>query len=288
MLAKNPGFTGVIVLTLALGIGAITAIFSLVNTTFLRALPYPAPDQLVYLSERGTTGDTMPVSYPNFLDWQRQQDAFSGLAVFHNSEGKLKTERGTELVAVQHVSVEFFRVLGVRPSRGREMRPDYIPDNIERFVTACVNASLAVQTAAIAARSLGIDCLITNGIHRGDLERVWKLVDLPQAYCFPLIALVLGYPTAEPEHLKGRLEGPGVIHYEKYRRLTRDEVEEMVRDYDDPDRHLALDEGWTGRGYKHYMDWWFKDWLGASQPTARETQMLRLLKRSGFVELQKA
>jgi nitroreductase len=164
----------------------------------------------------------------------------------------------------------------------------YFADNMKEFITASINASLAVQTAAIAARSLGIDYLITNGIHRGNMERVWKLLDLPETSCFPLIALVLGYPTEEPKHLKGRLDGPGVIHYEKYHRLTKEEIEEQIRQYDDPERHLALDEGWKARGYKHFMDWWFKDWLGVAKPTEKETQMLRLLKRSGFVELQKA
>jgi nitroreductase len=164
----------------------------------------------------------------------------------------------------------------------------YFPDNMEEFVTAGINASLAVQTAAIAARSLGIDYLITNGIHRGDMAPVWRLLDLPEASCFPLIALVLGYPTEEPKHLKGRLDGPGIIHYEQYHRLTQEEIEEQIRQYDDPERHLALDEGWKARGYKHFMDWWFKDWLGGAKPTEKETRTLRLLKRSGFVELQNA
>ncbi len=164
----------------------------------------------------------------------------------------------------------------------------YFPDNLTAFVTASINASLAVQTAAIAARSLGIDYLITNGIHRGDMERVWRLLELPTDHCFPLIAMVLGYPTAEPAHLKGRLDGPGVIHHEKYHRLTKDEVEEIMRQYDDPERHLALNEDWKAGGHKHFLDWYFKEWLGDAKPTERETQMLRLLKRSGFVELQKA
>jgi nitroreductase len=163
----------------------------------------------------------------------------------------------------------------------------YFPDTIGAFVIASINASLAVQTAVIAAKSLGIDSLITNGIHRGDMERVWKLLDLPQTYCFPLIAVVLGYPTTEPTHLRGRLDGPGVIHHEKYHRLTKEELEEQVRQYDDPERHLALDEGWKAKGYKHFMDWWFKEWLGGSKPAEQETQMLRLLKRSGFVEMQR-
>ena len=163
----------------------------------------------------------------------------------------------------------------------------YFPDNIEKFVTASINTALAAQTAAIAAKSLGIDSLITNGIHRGDMERVWKLLDLPQTSCFPILALVLGYPTEEPPYQKGRLNGVGVIHYENYHRLSKEEVADITRQYDDTERHLALNENWKAQGYNHYMDWWFKDWLGDSKPTDRETQMLRFLRRSGFVDLQK-
>ncbi len=163
----------------------------------------------------------------------------------------------------------------------------YFPDNMETLVTATVNVGLAVQAAAIAARSLGIDYLITNGIHRGDMERVWKLLDLPVEYCFPLIAVVLGYPAEEPTHLKGRLDGPGVIHSEKYHRVTKAEIEGIIQQTDDLERNLALNDVWKSRGYAHYLDWFFKDWNRSSKPTERETQMLRLLKRSGFVELQK-
>jgi len=170
---------------------------------------------------------------------------------------------------------------------GESLGYSYFPDNIEEFVTASINASLAVQTAVITAKSMGIDSLITNGIHRGDMDRVWKLLDLPQMYCFPLIALVLGYPTQEPPYQMGRLDGPGVIHHENYHRLTKDEVTDITRQYDEKERHLALNENWNAQGYKHYMDWWFKDWLGSSKPTERETQMLRFLRRSGFVELRK-
>jgi nitroreductase len=164
----------------------------------------------------------------------------------------------------------------------------YHPDNMTAFVTASINTALAVQTAAIAARSLGLDYLITNGIHRGDMERVWRLLDLPAQHCFPLIALVLGYPTEEPAYRKGRLDGPGVIHYEKYHRLTQDETAEIMRQYDDPERHLALNENWKAEGHPHYLDWYFKKWLGDSKPTEKETQIFRFLKRSGFVELQSA
>ena len=180
--------------------------------------------------------------------------------------------------------VDFSRLRASAESLGYS----YFPNNMEEFVTASINASLAVQTAAIAAKSLGIDYLITNGIHRGNMERVWKLLDLPRTYCFPLIALVLGYPTQEPPYQMGRLDGPGVIHHDNYHQLSKEEVADITRQYDDEERHLALNGGWKAQGYKHYMDWWFKDWLGCSKPTERETQMLQLLRRSGFVEAQKS
>jgi nitroreductase len=159
----------------------------------------------------------------------------------------------------------------------------FFPDNMEHFHLASVDAILAAQTAAVAARSLGIDYLITNGIHRGDMARVWKLLDLPVKHCFPLIAMVLGYPTEEPAFQKGRLDGPGVIHYGKYHTLTRDETEEMVRQYDDPGRHLAL-ESTQAKQSARYLDWIFTQWWPAPKPTEEETQILRFLKRSGFVE----
>ncbi len=165
----------------------------------------------------------------------------------------------------------------------------YDPGTMEGFVTASTNATIAAQTAVIAARSLGIDSLLTNGIYRGDMERLWKLLDLPQTHCFPIIALVLGYPTQEPAHLKGRLDGPGVIHSEKYHTLAKEEVAEIVRKYDDKQRNLGLNDEWEAKGHKHYLDWFFKDWMRVgSKPAEKETQMLRLLKRTRFVEEPKA
>jgi nitroreductase len=165
----------------------------------------------------------------------------------------------------------------------------FYPDNMGYFVTDCVSTSLAVQTAVIAARSLGIDSLITNGIHRGDMQRVWDILDLPEKYCYPLIALVLGYPTQEPDHKMGRLDGAGIIHREKYHRLTKEQVEEITRKYDDKDQHLVLDFGrnWEQQGHKHYLDWYFKSWAGGSKPTDKETPIFTHLKKSGFVDLQK-
>jgi putative ABC transport system permease protein len=121
--AKNPSFTAIVVLTLALGIGANTAIFSIVNATYLRALPYPQADRLVSLGERKDSGD-MPVSYPNFLDWCAQQDVFATLAMYHPGSAKLKATETAEVVSTLEVTSGFFSVLGVNGIEGRSLTSD--------------------------------------------------------------------------------------------------------------------------------------------------------------------
>ncbi len=162
----------------------------------------------------------------------------------------------------------------------------YHVDNVVDFVTSGMNTMLAAQTAVIAAKSMGIDSLLTNGIHRGDMDRLWRMLDLPPTSCFPMIALVLGYPTEEPASLKGRLDGPGVVHAGKYRRATREEIDGIIARCDDPAQHIALNEEWRSN-HKHYLDWFFKVWHN-TKPLQEETQMFKLLKRSGFIDLQKA
>ncbi len=159
------------------------------------------------------------------------------------------------------------------------------PGSMEFFVTASTNTVLAAQTAVIAAKSMGIDSLLTNGMHRGDMGRLWKLLDLPEKHCFPIIALVLGYPTTEPRFMMGRLTEAGVIHRDSYHHLTQAEVGELIQKYDQPPEHLALSEGWGAKGHKHYLDWYFTEW--ASRNAGGESQILRVLKLSGFVEAAK-
>src|SRR5687767_6048494 len=81
MLLKNPGFTTVVVLTLALGIGANAALFSVVNGVLLNPLPYPQPDQLVTLHQSKPNFDTGAIPYPNFQDWQKGNTTFSSMAI---------------------------------------------------------------------------------------------------------------------------------------------------------------------------------------------------------------
>src|SRR5579871_6162629 len=86
MLRKSPGFAAVAILTLALGIGANTAIFSVVNGVLLNPLPYPQPEQLVALYQRTPNFTEASIPYPNFLDWQRETRSFSSLAAYRHDD----------------------------------------------------------------------------------------------------------------------------------------------------------------------------------------------------------
>ncbi len=121
LLAKSPGFSALVVLTLALGIGANTAIFSLVNTTFLRALPNPEPDRLVHVSESNDQWNDMSVSYPNFEDWRAGQDVFSELAIYRTDGRKLKTPDRAEQITIAQVSADFFPAVGLHAAQGRDL-----------------------------------------------------------------------------------------------------------------------------------------------------------------------
>jgi putative ABC transport system permease protein len=123
-LAKNPGFTVVAVLTLALGIGASTSIFSVVDAVLLRPLPYRNPEQIVRVWEQAPDGHTMNLADPNFDDFQSQSNTFASLAVY--GFGLTSISGGGEPVRVNIavVSSRFFKTLGVEPFQGRAFAPD--------------------------------------------------------------------------------------------------------------------------------------------------------------------
>jgi predicted permease len=123
MLAKSPGFTVVAVLTLALGIGANTAIFSIVNAVLLRPLPFQDSSQLVLMRETYKGVGNVSVSYPNFLDWRQQSHCFSAMAIINNVGFNLSGVAQPENIGGYAVSPNFLALVGVRPVLGREFLP---------------------------------------------------------------------------------------------------------------------------------------------------------------------
>jgi predicted permease len=122
-LAKNPGFAAVAVIVLALGIGANTAIFSVVNGVLLQPLPYRDPGQLMRLSETSPDFGTMAVAYPNFVDWKDQNGSFAGLTAFRWEDYDITGGGPPEHLTGKMVSADFFRVLGINPVLGRDFDP---------------------------------------------------------------------------------------------------------------------------------------------------------------------
>jgi putative ABC transport system permease protein len=120
MLRKNPGFTAVAALTLALGIGANTAVFSVVYAVLLRPLTYKDPAGLVVLNETTPRIGTVSVSYPNFFDWREQSHAFSQMAAVQSVDFNLAGVTQPESISGDAVSPNFLSMMGVRPFLGRD------------------------------------------------------------------------------------------------------------------------------------------------------------------------
>jgi putative ABC transport system permease protein len=123
-LLKSPGFTVVAVLTLALGIGANTAIFSVLNAVLLKPLPYPDSDQLVWLSQRSPDFPSVSISYPNFVDWGEQQTVFEHFGVYNSSSlstgGFILTREGDpQRLKGVFMSSGAFAAMRTQPALGR-------------------------------------------------------------------------------------------------------------------------------------------------------------------------
>jgi len=119
MMLKSPGFTVVAVFVLALGIGANSALFSVVNAVLLRPLPYSDPDRLMIMWEKSATQDTS-VSYPNFVDWRDQNQVFEQIAAFRRESFNLVGSGEAERLSGRMISASFFSTLGAKPLLGRD------------------------------------------------------------------------------------------------------------------------------------------------------------------------
>jgi putative ABC transport system permease protein len=121
ILRRAPGFALVAIITLGLGIGAATAVFSVVNGVLLAPLPYPDPDRIVRLFQIDSGGRRMgTVSEPNFLDWKAGANVFRAMAVMSPGPGPVTIGNETTMISGGSVSREFFDVMGVRPAVGRQ------------------------------------------------------------------------------------------------------------------------------------------------------------------------
>src|SRR5882724_5413815 len=125
-LLKSPGFTVLAVLVLGLGIGANSAIFSVINAVILQPLPYKQPERIVSVANfwKSATGRSLNVSAPDFHDWQAQNTVFESMGYYVGGETSVLAGNQPDYAVVRSVSSEFFQVMGADPVIGRLFSPE--------------------------------------------------------------------------------------------------------------------------------------------------------------------
>ncbi|MBD0372856.1 MAG: ABC transporter permease [Pyrinomonadaceae bacterium] len=181
MMLRQPGFTIVAILTLALGIGANTAIFSVVNAVLLRSLPFPQPEQLVMLWEVKTArgpGSWFKgtVSYSNFKDWREQNDSFTDMAAYQMAGYSLQGKDVPERVTGATVTANFFDVVGVSPIAGRGFQAEDEQPASKRVV---------VLSDALWRRNFGADAGIIDREITLSGRQYTVIGVMPQGFQYP-------------------------------------------------------------------------------------------------------
>jgi hypothetical protein len=128
-LRKNPGFTVLAVLMLAVGIGVNTAMFSVINAVLLQPLPYPEPDRIVFMNESGPEIKNRMVSYPNFVDWRKRNQVFESISTIRGWWVNITGTDQPESVGSRMVTADYFKVMRATPMLGRDFTvdPELIP-----------------------------------------------------------------------------------------------------------------------------------------------------------------
>jgi putative ABC transport system permease protein len=189
MLLKQPGFTLVAVLTLALGIGANTAIFSVVNAVLLQPLPYPEPDQLVRVYETDVARGMANIgaSMPDYREWQKRNQSFTHIAAYATNNYNISGTDEPERVVGVRVATDFFSLLGINPAQGRGFTGE--EGVFGKHHVAVVSEALWRQRYGEGARLSG-QTLRLNGV-------VFTIVGvLPRGFRFPNDEVAVWTPLA--------------------------------------------------------------------------------------------
>jgi predicted permease len=162
-LRKSPGFSLVAILTLALGIGANTAIFSVVNGVLLNPLPFEKPQQLVSIFQEIPNFKNGSISYPNFVDWRKMNRTFENIAAYRSDNANLTGAGEPEHLHGEMISAGFFEILGVKPLMGRTFTPD--EDRLGANPTVMITEGLWKRKFGSAPDIIGKQ-LILNDVSR--------------------------------------------------------------------------------------------------------------------------
>ena len=184
MLGKNPGFTFIAVLAIALGVGANTAIFSVINAVLLRPLPYQEPEQLVAVYETDTreADSEDSTSYPNFFDWRERNQSFENIAVYRSAAFSLTGEGQPVQLSGQVVTAEIFDLLQVKPHLGRNFSRD------DERIGGATSSRAAVISHTLWQRQFGGDPNIVSQTITIDRKPFEIVGVMPAGFQFPIQA----------------------------------------------------------------------------------------------------
>jgi predicted permease len=177
MLLKKPGFTAIAILALALGIGANTAVFSVINALLLSRLPYADADRLVMIWEFNQYEDFIEASYPNFADWKHQNTAFEGMGFYVNATINVGLGDVIERTPVVWLSHDIFSLLGAQPAQGRL----FLPED-----AAPSGPPLTVISYGFWQRRLGADSHVIGKMVRVGQEMHTIIGVMPPDFEFPM------------------------------------------------------------------------------------------------------
>ncbi|HKH47351.1 MAG TPA: ABC transporter permease [Thermoanaerobaculia bacterium] len=238
-LAKHPGFAAVIVLTLALGIGADTAIFSIVNASLLRPLPYGEPDRLVQVEAR-RGADALGVSWLDYLDWKARSRSFEDLAYFQEARIHLGFSEGAEAAGAVMTTGNLFSVLRVQPVLGRGFLPEEMRSGAAKVAVISHDLwtgrfggdrNVLGQTVRIEGESHAIIGVMQPGFHFPSNADLWVCVE-------PLEREGQNPRTVRGMEVVGRLK-PGV-GLEPARAEMRAVAAGLARQYPDSNARVEL------------------------------------------------
>jgi nitroreductase len=160
---------------------------------------------------------------------------------------------------------------------------DYFPEvSWYGFIGGIFDVSILTQTAVIAAKSLGIDSLITNAIFRQDIRDIKKILKLPEKYCFPVMTLLLGHSDKPDTQTIGRLSANHVVHKGTYTPISDISHEDIIAEFDN------IYPEYLNEQYPHYLDWYHQVWEKPSEYSKRgkssklDEQIYEVLRESGF------
>ena len=203
MLLKSPGITFVVVMALALGIGANTAIFSVVDAVLLRPLPYPESDRLVSLNETSKAMDEISISYPNFVDWRNQNQVFEKIGVYNRDSYNLTGMGEAERIVTGQVSADLFAALRANPALGRLYTNDEDKPG---------GAPVVVLSYALWQRRFGGQANILNQPLTLNGKSYTVIGIMPEGFAFPRRAemwVPVGQLSGDPDWLQ-RGNHPGL------------------------------------------------------------------------------